>query len=209
MEARFGSEVATVVEVAIQATVSVFRDVWAKEAPNTEWDEAKVGEIQEIEKCLVVQIHKVFTEFSSELFEENEALRAKVEQLEDVLQRKAGQLEQELEARVGQLVREMEQLENELKSIREGSKPGSGPTHILLQDGSMIGEGPVINHPIDLSGDHMKTQTSLSLRWETSDERFYLPALRLVNKILQINENTQFITSDFLFSAIPPPCFST
>ncbi len=121
MEARFGSEVASVVEVAIQATMSVFRNVWVKEAPSAEWEEAKFGEIQEIEKCLVVQIHKVFTEFSSELFEENEALRAKVEQLEDVLQRKAGLLEQELEARVGQLVREMEQLEKELKSISEGS----------------------------------------------------------------------------------------
>lgn len=141
MEARFGSEVASIVEVAIQATVSVFRDVWAKEAPNAAWEDTKLGEIQEIEKCLVVQIHKVFTEFSSELFEENEALRAKVEQLEDVLQRKAGQLEQELEARVGQLGREMEQLEKEIKTISEGGggTPG-GPTHILLQDGSLIGD---------------------------------------------------------------------
>lgn len=139
MEARFGSEVASVVEVAIQATVSVFRDVWAKEAPNTQWEEATVGEIQEIEKSLVVQIHKVFTEFSSELFEENEALRAKVEQLEDVLQKKAGQLEQELEARVGQLVREMEQLEKELRSIGEGgNKTQGGPTHVLVQDCSLI-----------------------------------------------------------------------
>lgn len=142
MEARFGSEVASVVEVAIQATVSVFRDVWVKEAPNTEWEEAKFSEIQQIEKCLVVQIHKAFTEFSAELLEENDALRAKVEQLEDVLQRKAGQLEQELEARVGQLVREMEQLEKELKSISGGgSKAQEGPTRILLQDGSLIGEG--------------------------------------------------------------------
>lgn len=142
MEARFGSEVASIVEVAVQAVVSVFRDVWAREAPNTQWEEAKFGQVQEIEKSLVVQIHKVFTEFSSELFEENEALRAKVEQLEDVLQRKAGQLEQELEARVGQLGREMEQLEKELKSISESSnKTQGGPTHILLQDGSLIGEG--------------------------------------------------------------------
>lgn len=141
MEARFGGEVAAIVEVAIQATVSVFRDVWAKEAPNTKWEEAKLGEIQEIEKCLVVQIHKVFTEFSSELFEENEALRAKVEQLEDVLHRKAGQLEQELEARVVQLGREMEQLEKELQGISEGSnRTRGGPTHILVQDGSLIGE---------------------------------------------------------------------
>lgn len=141
MEDRFGTEVASIVEVAIQATVSVFRDVWAKEAPNTEWEEARFGEIQDIEKCLVVQIHKVFTDFYSELFEENEALRAKVEQLEDVLQKKAGQLEQELEARVGQLGREMEQLEKELKSISEGSnKTQGGPTHILLQDGSLTGE---------------------------------------------------------------------
>lgn len=141
MEDRFGTEVASIVEVAIQATVSVFRDVWAKEAPNTEWEEAKFGEIQDIEKCLVVQIHKVFTDFYSELFEENEALRAKVEQLEDVLQKKAGQLEQELEARVGQLGREMEQLQKELKSISEGSnKTQGGPTHILLQDGSLTGE---------------------------------------------------------------------
>lgn len=134
MEPRFGSEVASIVEVAIQATLSVFRDVLAKEAPNTEWEKARMGEIQEIEKSLMVQIHKVFTEFSSELFEENEALRAKVEQLEDVLQRKAGQLEQELEARVGQLGRDMEQLEKELKTISEG------PTHVLLQDGSVMGE---------------------------------------------------------------------
>lgn len=130
MEARFGSEVASAVEVAIQAAVSVFRDVWAKEAPTAQWEEAKLGEIQEIEKCLVVQINKVF----AELFEENEALRAKVEQLEDVLQRKAGQLEQELEARVGQLGREMEQLEKELRSISEGSNKEE-------HSGSVTGEG--------------------------------------------------------------------
>lgn len=142
MEARFGSEVASIVEVAIRSTVSVFRDVWAKEAPNAQWEEAKFSQVQDIEKCLVVQIHKVFTECSSELFEENEALRARVEHLEDVLQRKAGQLEQELEARVGQLVREMEQLEKDLKSISGGgSKAQEGPTHIVLQDGSLMGEG--------------------------------------------------------------------
>lgn len=142
MESRFGSEVASVVDAAIQATVSVFRDVWAEEAPNAEWEEAKFGEIHEIERCLVIQIHKVFTEFTSELVEENEALRAKVEQLEDVLERKAGQLQQELEARVGQLGRDMEQLEKELKSISEGSgRTQGGRTHILLQDDSMAGEG--------------------------------------------------------------------
>lgn len=138
MEAKFGSEVVSIVEVAIRATVSVFRDVWAKEAPNSEWDEAKLGEVRQIEKCLVLQIHKVFTELSSELLEENEALRAKVEQLEDVLQRKAGQLEQELEARVGQLGREMEQLEKELKSISDGSS--STQTPVLLQDDPLTGE---------------------------------------------------------------------
>lgn len=129
MEARLGSEVASVVDAAIQATVSVFRDVCAQEAPNSGWEAAKLGEIQEIERCLVIQIHKVFTEFTSELAEENEALRAKVEQLEDVLERKAGQLEQELEARVGQLGRDMEQLEKELKSIsstRGGRATGEG-----------------------------------------------------------------------------------
>lgn len=141
MEDRFGGEVASVVEVAIQATVSVFRDVRAKEAPNAGWEEAKLGEIREIEKCLVAQIHKVFAEVYSELCEENEALRAKVEQLEDVLQKKAGLLEQELEARVGQLGREMEQLEKDLKSFSEGgSKAQEDPTHIPLQDGSPTGE---------------------------------------------------------------------
>lgn len=141
MEGKFGTEVASIVEAAIQATVSVFRGVWAKEAPNTEWEEAKFGEIHEIEKCLVVQIHKVFTDCSLELREENEALRAKVEQLEDVLQKKAGQLEQELEARVGQLGREMEQLEKELKSISEASSvTQEGPTNMLLQDDPMTGE---------------------------------------------------------------------
>lgn len=123
MEAKFGGEVASIVEIAIQATVSVFRNVWAKEAPNSEWEEAKFGEIREIEKCLVAQIRKVL----AEVCEENEALRAKVEQLEDVLQKKAGLLEQELEARVGQLGREMEQLEKELKSFSEaGSKVQEG-----------------------------------------------------------------------------------
>lgn len=144
MEARFGSEVASIVDEAVRATVSVFRDVWAEEAPNAGWDEAKFGEIQEIERCLVVQIHKVFTEFTSQLVEENEALRARVDQLEDVLERKAGQLEQELEARVGQLGKDMKQLEKELKSISQGSSTTQGGrTHILLQDGSTIGEGHV------------------------------------------------------------------
>lgn len=140
MEDRFGIEVASIVEVAIQKAVSVFRAVWAKGAPNTEWEEAKFADIQEIEKCLVAQIHKVFTEFYSELFEENETLRAKVEQLEDVLQKKAGQLEQELEARVGQLGREMEQLEKELRSISEGSNRTQGdPNHDVLLDDSQMG----------------------------------------------------------------------
>lgn len=147
MEARFGSEVASVVEVAIRATASVFGDVCAEEAPNTE--------LQEIERGLVVQLHKVFTELCSELLEENEALRAKVEQLEDVLQKKAGQLEQELEARVGQLGKEMEQLEKELRSMSEGgAKTQGGQTHLLLQDGSLIGEGDQL---INQSDDHMKS----------------------------------------------------
>lgn len=138
MEAKFGGEVASIVEVAIQATVSVFRDVWAKEAPNSEWEEAKFGEIREIEKCLVAQIRKVF----AEVCEENEALRAKVEQLEDVLQKKAGLLEQELEARVGQLGREMKQLEKELKSFSEGSKVQEGQTSTgtVQEDSQVIGE---------------------------------------------------------------------
>lgn len=141
MEAKYSLEVASIVDAAIQATVSVFRDVWAEEAPNAQWDEAKFGEIQEIERCLVIQIHNAFTEFTSELAEENEALRSKVEQLEDVLERKAGQLEQELEARVGQLGRDMEQLEKELKSISGASdKTPGGRAHILLQDGSVTGE---------------------------------------------------------------------
>ncbi|MED6251588.1 hypothetical protein ATANTOWER_000168, partial [Ataeniobius toweri] len=116
MEARFGRELTSAVEVALRAAVSVFRDVWTEEARNSDWGEGKLDEIQEIEKFLVAQIQKVF----SELWEENEALRAKVEQLEDVLQRKAGRLEQELEARVGQLGRDMELLEKELKTISEG-----------------------------------------------------------------------------------------
>lgn len=141
MEVRLATEVASVVEVAIQAAVSVFRDVWAKEAPNAVWEEAKFAGIREIEKCLVIQIQKVFTEFYTELFEENEALRANVEQLEDVLQRKAGQLEQELQARVGQLGREMEQLQKELKNISEGSNMTQGGlTRVLLQDDSLMGE---------------------------------------------------------------------
>uniref|UniRef100_A0A1A8QKL1 Si:ch211-119d14.3 n=1 Tax=Nothobranchius rachovii TaxID=451742 RepID=A0A1A8QKL1_9TELE len=130
MEARFGKEVASVVEVAIRSTVSVFRD--AEEVPN---EEAKFAHIQEIEKSLVAQIQKVFSAVWSELSEENEALRAKVEQLEDVLRRKAGQLEQELEARVGQLGRDMELLEKELKTISEGSsKTQEGFTDLEHED---------------------------------------------------------------------------
>lgn len=142
MEAKFGNEVVSIVEVAIQATVTVFRDIWAKEAPNSNWDEAKFDEIRVIEKSLVAQIRRVFAEIHAEVCEENEALRAKVEQLEDVLQKKAGLLEQELEARVGQLGREMEQLEKELKSFSEGgSKVQAGQTTVTVQeDSQMIGE---------------------------------------------------------------------
>lgn len=133
METKFGGEVASTVQVAIQATVSVFRDAWAKEAPNSDWEEARMGDIREIERCLVAQICKLL----AEVCEENEALRAKVEQLEDVLQRKAGQLEQELEARVGQLGREMEQLEKELKSFSEG---GSTVEEGQTSDSQVMGE---------------------------------------------------------------------
>lgn len=141
MEDRLATEVASIVEVAIQSTVSVFRDVLTKEAPNTVWEEAKLGGIQDIQKSLVVQLQKTFTELYSELCDENEALRSKVEHLEDVLQKKAGQLEQELEARMGQLGREMEQLEKELKNISESSvKTHGDPTCIMPQGVSAIGE---------------------------------------------------------------------
>lgn len=141
MEDRLATEVASIVEVAIQSTVSVFRDVLAKEAPNAVWEEAKLGEIQDIQKSLVVQLQKAFTELYSELCDENEALRSKVERLEDVLQRKAGQLEQELEARMGQLGREMEQLEKELKNISGSSTKTHGdPTSVVPQGDSAAGE---------------------------------------------------------------------
>lgn len=137
MEARFGRELASAVEVGLRAAVSVFRDVWLGETRNSDWDETKLGEIQEIERFLVDQIQKVF----AELWEENEALRTKVEQLEDVLQRKAGRLEQELEARVGQLGRDMELLEQELKTISEapGKTHQDGPEQ-QLEDGPATGE---------------------------------------------------------------------
>lgn len=141
---RLSSDVASVVEVAFQAAVSVFRDVLVKEAPNLEWKESNFTQIREIERCLVCQIQKVFTEVSSDLIEEIEALRAKVEQLEDVLQKKAGQLEQELEARVGQLGREMEQLEQELKSFSHSTSNGKrGIAHIVVPDVALVGEGKV------------------------------------------------------------------
>lgn len=141
MEDKLANEVASIVEVAIQSTVSVFKDVWTKEAPNTEWEDAKLGGIQEIQKSLVVQLMKAFAELYSELCDENEALRAKVEHLEDVVQKKAGQLEQELEARMGQLGREMQQLEKELKNISESSiRTQEGPTYIVPQDDPARGE---------------------------------------------------------------------
>lgn len=141
MEDKLANEVASIVEVAIQSTVSVFKDVWTKEAPNTVWEDAKLGGIQEIQKSLVVQLMKAFAELYSELCDENEALRAKVEHLEDVVQKKAGQLEQELEARMGQLGREMQQLEKELKNISESSiRTQGGPTYIVPQDDPAIGE---------------------------------------------------------------------
>lgn len=141
MEDRLATEVASIVEVAIQSTVSVFRDVLTKEAPNTVWEEAKFGGIQDIQKSLVVQLQKAFTELYSELCDENEALRSKVEHLEDVLQKKAGQLEQELEARMGQLGREMEQLEKELKNISESSSKTHGDPAAVAPPGvSATGE---------------------------------------------------------------------
>lgn len=141
MEERLATEVASIVEVAIQSTVSVFRDVLAKEAPNTVWEEAKLSGIQDIKTSLVVQLQKAFTDLYSELCDENEVLRSKVEHLEDVLQKKAGQLEQELEARMGQLGREMEQLEKELKNISESSVKTQGdPTCFAHQGVSAIGE---------------------------------------------------------------------
>lgn len=141
MEDRLATEVASIVEVAIQSTVSVFKDVLTKEAPNMVWEEAKLGGIQDIQKSLVVQLQKAFTELYSELCDENEALRSKVEHLEDVLQKKAGQLEQELEARMGQLGREMEQLEKELKNISESSiKTHVDPTCSVPQGDSALGK---------------------------------------------------------------------
>lgn len=147
MERKLGNEVASIVEVAIQATVSVFKDVWTKEAPNAAWEDARLGAIQEIQKSLVVQLQDAFAQWCSELCDENEALRAKVEHLEDVLQRKAGPLEQELEARMGRLGREMQQLEEELKNISEGSvRTQAGPAHTLPQEDSGTGQQPPQPH---------------------------------------------------------------
>lgn len=141
MDPKFANAVASLVEAAIHATVLACRESWEKEAPNPGLEEAQSERLRNIRSCLVLEIHTVFRELSGGLLEEVEALRAKVEQLEDVLQRKAGRLEQELEARVGQLGKDMEQLEKELKSFSEGgSKADSGLEHVLLQDGSLLGE---------------------------------------------------------------------
>lgn len=143
MEDRFAAAVASIVEVAIQSAVSVFRDIWRTEAPGTVWEEASLGGIQDVQRSLVVQLQAAFAELHSELCDENEALRAKVEHLEDVLQRKAGQLEQELGARMGQLGREMEQLEKELKNISEGGiKTQGDPTYLVPQEDPGMGEKP-------------------------------------------------------------------
>lgn len=117
MEARFSSEVSAVVDEALRATVTVFRNVWSRDAPGTAWEDDIFSHIQKIQDGLVVHIQRVFSGVSTELLEENEALRAQLQQLEDVMQKKAAQLEQELEARVGRLSKDMEQLDKELRSI--------------------------------------------------------------------------------------------
>lgn len=152
MEDRLATEVASIVEVAIQSTVSVFRDVWTEEAPHTSWEEEKFGGIHDIQRSLVVQLQKAFTELYSELCDENEALRSKVEHLEDVLQKKAGQLEQELEARMGQLGREMEQLEKELKDISESSIQTQGDSAAGEQHRLMVASLSVFTSHTDAVG---------------------------------------------------------
>lgn len=145
----FERQTRTVVEVSVRSTViTLERDGTAA---------ATLPQIlQDMGRELTDKIIQLYRNSSSKLLQENWALRAEVAQLEAELKSNiaAGfQLEKQLRSQVGRLRREVAHLDLDLKRMRERSEESrellererrertlSGPVHVLLQSGSVLGE---------------------------------------------------------------------
>lgn len=153
----FDRETASIVEAAVQTTTAVIRGEWENDAPCRGWDEGRhPGILQDMGNELIAKITKLFGDVSSSLLKENQSLKVEVAQLEGELKSnvQAGLLlEKQLRTQVGRLRREVGLLEKELKKVTESCERNravvdkerrertlTGPVHILLQNGSLLGE---------------------------------------------------------------------
>lgn len=151
----FESRTRTVVEVSVRDTVvALQRDGTAGGGGTAAAIFPQI--LQDMGRDLTVKITQLHRDASSKLLRENRALRAVVGQLEAELKSNitAGfQLEKQLRSQVGRLRREVAHLDRDLRRMRERSETTrellerdrrertlTGPVHVLLQGGSVLGE---------------------------------------------------------------------
>lgn len=141
----FERQTRTVVEVSVRSTVTALeRDgTAAATLPQN---------LQDMGRELTDKLTQLYRDNSSKLLQENRALRAEVAQLEAELKSNIAAGFQ-LRSQVGRLRREVVHLDLDLKRMRERSEESrellererrkrtlSGPVHVLLQSGSMLGD---------------------------------------------------------------------
>ncbi|XP_039985776.1 zinc finger protein with KRAB and SCAN domains 1-like isoform X2 [Xiphias gladius] len=158
---RFETQTRTAVEVSVRATFAALgRDGAAGGGGGKAATTTCLQTLRELGRNLTAKITELYRDASSGLLRENRALRAKVGQLEAELKSNlaAGfQLESRLRSQVGRLRREAAHLDREVKRTRERAEKNrelleterrertlTGPVHVLLQGGSVLGS-PVVS----------------------------------------------------------------
>lgn len=141
----FERQTRTVVEVSVRSTVTALERDGTAAATLPQILQDMGGELTD-------KITQLYRDSSSKLLQENRALRAEVAQLEAELKSNIAAGFQ-LRSQVGRLRREVVHLDLDLKRMRERSEESrellererrkrtlSGPVHVLLQSGSMLGD---------------------------------------------------------------------
>lgn len=141
----FERQTRTVVEVSVRSTVTALERDGTAAATLPQILQDMGGELTD-------KITQLYRDSSSKLLQENRALRAEVAQLEAELKSNIAAGFQ-LRSQMGRLRREVVHLDLDLKRMRERSEESrellererrkrtlSGPVHVLLQSGSMLGD---------------------------------------------------------------------
>lgn len=141
----FERQTRTVVEVSVRSTVTALERDGTAAATLPQILQDMGGELTD-------KITQLYRDSSSKLLQENRALRVEVAQLEAELKSNIAAGFQ-LRSQVGRLRREVVHLDLDLKRMRERSEESrellererrkrtlSGPVHVLLQSGSMLGD---------------------------------------------------------------------